>query len=45
MHRGDVRGVYVGHDHVNTYDGDYYGVRLGYGPGTGFGTYGLSGRR
>ncbi|HJB09164.1 MAG TPA: metallophosphoesterase [Candidatus Brachybacterium merdavium] len=45
LHRGDVRGVYVGHDHVNTYDGDYYGVRLGYGPGTGFGTYGLSGRR
>src|SRR5690625_5536853 len=45
LHRGDVRGVYVGHDHVNTYDGDYYGVRLGYGPGTGFGTYGLAGRR
>lgn len=45
LHRGDVRGVYVGHDHVNTYDGDYYGVRLGYGPGTGFGAYGLPGRR
>jgi hypothetical protein len=23
--------------------GDYYGVLLGYGPGTGFGTYGLGG--
>lgn len=43
LHRGDVRGVYVGHDHTNTYDGDYYGVRLGYSPATGFGTYGLKG--
>ncbi|EID56364.1 metallophosphoesterase family protein [Saccharomonospora xinjiangensis] len=43
QHRGDVRGVFVGHDHINTYVGDYYGVLLGYGPGTGFGTYGLGG--
>jgi hypothetical protein len=43
QHRGDVKGVFVGHDHVNTYQGDYYGVLLGYGPGTGFGTYGLGG--
>ncbi len=41
--RGDVRGVYVGHDHINTYMGDYFGIELGYGPGTGFGTYGLGG--
>ncbi|MBG6084565.1 metallophosphoesterase family protein [Zhihengliuella flava] len=41
--RGDVRGVYVGHDHVNTYSGNYFGIELGYGPGTGFGTYGFSG--
>ncbi|HJX79003.1 metallophosphoesterase family protein [Glutamicibacter sp.] len=39
--RGDVRGVYCGHDHINTFKGDYYGIELGYGPGTGFGTYGL----
>lgn len=43
LHRGDVRGVFVGHDHVNTYHGNYYGILLGYGPGTGFGTYGLGG--
>lgn len=43
QHRGDVRGVFVGHDHINTYQGDYYGVLLGYGPGTGFGAYGLGG--
>lgn len=41
--RGDVMGIYFGHDHVNTYEGDYFGVRLGYGPGTGYGTYGLEG--
>ncbi|WP_253905916.1 metallophosphoesterase family protein [Arthrobacter sp. H5] len=39
--RGDVKGVFVGHDHINTYVGDYYGIQLGYGPGTGFAPYGL----
>ncbi|MGM9472554.1 metallophosphoesterase family protein [Pseudarthrobacter sp. YS3] len=43
LERGDVRGYFVGHDHVNTYVGNYYGVQLGYAPGTGFGAYGLSG--
>lgn len=41
--RGDVMGIYFGHDHVNTYEGNYFGVHLGYGPGTGYGTYGLDG--
>ena len=39
--RGDIRGIYCGHDHINTYMGNYYGIELGYGPGTGFGAYGL----
>ncbi|WP_341974509.1 metallophosphoesterase family protein [Microbacterium sp. LTA6] len=43
LERGDVKGVFVGHDHVNDYVGDYYGIKLGYAPGTGFGAYGLSG--
>ena len=43
LERGDVKGVFVGHDHVNDYYGDYYGVLLGYAPGTGFGAYGLPG--
>ncbi|MFE6733405.1 metallophosphoesterase family protein [Microbacterium sp. NPDC057650] len=43
LERGDVKGVFVGHDHVNDYYGDYYGVLLGYAPGTGFGAYGLDG--
>ncbi|MEO6529811.1 MAG: metallophosphoesterase family protein [Specibacter sp.] len=43
LERGDVMGYFVGHDHVNTYVGNYYGVQLGYAPGTGFGAYGLPG--
>ncbi|WP_199538901.1 metallophosphoesterase family protein [Desertihabitans brevis] len=43
LDRGDVKGVFCGHDHVNTYCGNYYGVLLGYAGNTGFGTYGLSG--
>ena len=43
LDRGDVLGVFCGHDHVNTYMGNYYGVLLGYAGNTGFGTYGLSG--
>jgi len=43
LDRGDVLGVYVGHDHVNTYEGSWYGIRLGYGGNIGYGTYGLPG--
>ncbi|WP_213182168.1 metallophosphoesterase family protein [Desulfosarcina cetonica] len=43
LERGDVKGVFVGHDHVNNYVGNYYGIYLGYSANTGFGTYGLSG--
>lgn len=40
--RGDVLGIYCGHDHINSYNGNYFGIELGYGPGTGFGPYGLN---
>lgn len=43
MDRGDVHGIFVGHDHVNDFVGDYFGVRLGYSANAGFGTYGLDG--
>jgi len=43
MDRGDVAGIFVGHDHVNDFVGDYFGVRLGYSANVGFGTYGLEG--
>lgn len=43
LDRGDVKGVFCGHDHINTYSGSYYGVLLGYGGSAGFGAYGLDG--
>ena len=43
LERDDVLGVFVGHDHVNDYVGNYFGIQLGYAANTGFGTYGLDG--
>lgn len=40
LEAGHTKGVFVGHDHVNDYWGWLYGVALGYGRCTGFGTYG-----
>ncbi len=37
---GDVVGTFVGHDHLNDFEGDLYGIRLCFGRGTGFNTYG-----
>ena len=34
-------GIYCGHDHINSFKGNYFGVELGYSPGTGFAPYGL----
>lgn len=30
LQRGDVRGIFCGHDHVNDFCGEYCGIRLGY---------------
>ena len=43
LERDDIKSVFVGHDHINSYHGNFYGVTLGYGASAGFGTYGLSG--
>jgi hypothetical protein len=40
---GDVMGVFVGHEHVNDFHGELLGIRMGYGRGTGYGTYGREG--
>lgn len=37
---GDVKGVFVGHDHVNNYCAELEGIRLGYAGNIGYGTYG-----
>jgi 3',5'-cyclic AMP phosphodiesterase CpdA len=39
LERGDVRGVYCGHDHVNNYVGKWRGIELGYDGSIGHYTY------
>lgn len=41
--RGSMRGVFVGHDHINDFDGRLFGIRLCYGRGSGYSTYGMYG--
>lgn len=43
--RGDIRGMFCGHEHNSDYVGNYYGIDLGYAANTGFGTYGLDGAK
>lgn len=40
---GAMRGVFVGHDHINDYEGTLHGIRLCYGRGSGYQCYGLEG--
>jgi predicted MPP superfamily phosphohydrolase len=39
----DVKGTFVGHDHVNDYWGEFHGLRLCYGKATGYNCYGKEG--
>jgi hypothetical protein len=43
LESGDVMGTFVGHDHVNDFEGDLWGVRLCYGRAGGYGSYGRDG--
>ncbi len=38
--RGDVRAIFSGHDHINTFDGVYCGIRMGYDGSIGYEAYG-----
>jgi hypothetical protein len=40
LERGDVMGVFAGHDHDNDYSGVLHGITLAYGRVTGHNTYG-----
>lgn len=44
LERGDVLGIFVGHEHVNTLVGNLYGIKLGYSGNIGYATYGLNGK-
>jgi 3',5'-cyclic AMP phosphodiesterase CpdA len=41
LERGDVQGIFCGHDHTNDYVGEWFGVRLGYDYSAGYAAYGL----
>ncbi|EOA12543.1 hypothetical protein CARUB_v10026568mg [Capsella rubella] len=41
--RGDVKSVFVGHDHVNDFCGELKGLNLCYGGGFGYHAYGKAG--
>jgi Predicted phosphohydrolases len=43
LETGNVKGVFVGHDHINDYFGDLCGIKLYYGRATGYNTYGKEG--
>ena len=40
---GNIQAVFVGHDHVNDFAGDWHGIKLCYGRATGYNTYGRDG--
>ncbi|EFA75677.1 hypothetical protein PPL_10939 [Heterostelium album PN500] len=39
IERGDIRTLYFGHDHRNDFQGDFFGLNLGYGRKSGYGSY------
>ena len=40
LERGELLGMYFGHDHKNSFAGPVEGIDLGYSPGCGFAAYG-----
>lgn len=40
LEKGEVRALFVGHDHKNSFVADYKGMKLVYTQGAGFGVYG-----
>jgi len=38
--RGDVKAMFAGHDHINTFDGVYCGIRMGFDGSIGYQGYG-----
>ncbi len=40
LEAGDVKATFVGHDHVNDYCGNFFGIHLCFGGGTGYHAYG-----
>ncbi len=41
LERGDICGIFCGHDHINTFDGVYCNIHLGYCGSVGYHGYGV----
>lgn len=39
LQRGDIKAIFVGHDHINDYTGEYCGITLGYCAGMSYDIY------
>ena len=44
IERGDVKGMFFGHEHNNAFAADLYGIKLGYSGTIGYDAYGLEGK-
>jgi hypothetical protein len=42
LQRGDIKGIFVGHDHINDCMGKYFGIMLGFDGSIGYGNYGFN---
>jgi hypothetical protein len=45
LEKGEVKGVFFGHDHMNSFIVSYKGIDIGYSQGVGFNVYGPGGDR
>ena len=45
LEKGEMLGMFFGHDHKNGFHGDVRGITLGYAPGAGYRTYGPGRKR
>jgi hypothetical protein len=41
LERGDVKGIFCGHEHINNYVGEWKGIKLGYDAAIGYSEYNL----
>ena len=41
LERGDVKGIFCGHDHTNNYIGEWMEIKLGYDASIGYASYNL----
>ncbi len=41
LDRGDIKGIFSGHDHINNYIGEWMGIKMGFDSSAGYASYNL----